>query len=288
MSDPQPGSRARPIAPPPPVPAITSTANPRVKAVVRLRDRRERETTGLTIVDGIRELSRAVDADVEVVEAFIADALVRTDDSRALRDRLLARDLVTTVSAAVLERLAFGDRTDGIVGVVRMPHPTLDTIVLPTPPTAAALVAVIEGVEKPGNLGAILRSADGAGLDAVVVADARTDIGNPNVIRASLGTVFSRPVVAASAAETVAWLAAHGLAVVAARVDGAAAYASVDLTRPVAIVLGSEARGLSDAWSVTPVEAVRLPMLGQADSLNLSAAAAILFYEAVRQRRAGG
>ena len=280
MSDPGPTT--------PPPAAITSTANPRIKEVVRLRERREREATGLTIVDGTREVSRALDAGVEVVEAFVADALVRTDDSRALRDRLAAEAAsVTEVSPAVLERLAFGDRTDGIVAVVRMPRPTLAEIGLPVPPRAA-LIAVIEGVEKPGNLGAILRSADGAGLDAVVVADARTDIGNPNVIRASLGTVFARPVVAASTAETLAWLTAGGLSVVVARVDGAMPYTSVDLTRPVAIVLGSEAHGLSDAWSATAVEAVRLPMLGRADSLNLSAAAAVLFYEAVRQRTAAG
>jgi len=281
MSDP------RPTTPPPAAPSITSPSNPRVKAVVRLRDRRERETSGLTIVDGIRELSRALEAGVEVVEAFVADAFVRAGDSQALRDRLEAGGVVTDVSSAAIERLAFGDRTDGIVAVVRMPRPTLEDIVLPARPRAA-LVAVIEGVEKPGNLGAILRSADGAGLDAVVVADARTDVGNPNVIRASLGTVFARPVVAASTAETIAWLSANGVAAVAARVDGDQAYTSVDLTRPVAIVLGSEADGLSDAWSRVEVEAVRLPMLGRADSLNLSAAAAVLFYEAVRQRAVAG
>jgi TrmH family RNA methyltransferase len=282
MSDP------RPALPIPAGPSITSTANLRVKAVVRLRDRRERETTGLTIVDGVRELSRAIDAGIEVVEAFVADALVRTDDSRKVRDRLIAeRAPVTDASPSVLERIAFGDRTDGIVAVVRMPRPTLDDIALPAA-ERAALIAVIEGVEKPGNLGAILRSADGAGLDAVVVADARTDLGNPNVIRASLGTVFARPIVAAPTSEIVAWLTANGLAIVAARVDGAASYTGADLTRPVAIVLGSEAHGLSDAWTATQVEAVRLPMLGQADSLNLSAAAAVLFYEAVRQRALAG
>lgn len=265
-------------------PELTSTANPRVKAVVRLRDRRERDATGLALVDGIREIRRAMDAGVEVVEAFAADSLATSVDATALIARLAAAGhRATQVSEAVLVRIAFGDRTDGIVAVVRTPQRTFADIHLPAPP-AAALIAVVEGVEKPGNLGAILRSADGAGLDAVVAADPRTDLANPNVIRASLGTIFARPVVEATSVETLVWLRASGLTIVAARVDGAIDYATQDLRGPVAIVLGAEADGLSPAWSAPDVIAVRIPMLGVADSLNVSAAAAVLFYEARRQR----
>jgi TrmH family RNA methyltransferase len=221
---------------------------------------------------------------VEVVEAFAAQSLATSAEATALLAALAAAaQLLTLVSEPVLVRIAFGDRTDGIVAVVRMPRPTLADIPFPAPP-ASPFVAVVEGVEKPGNLGAILRSADGAGLDAVVAADPRTDLANPNVIRASLGTIFARPVVETTTADTIAWLRAKGLTIVAARVDGAIDYADQDLRGPVAIVLGAEADGLSAAWRAPDVRAVRLPMLGVADSLNVSATAAVLFYEARRQR----
>ena len=169
-------------------PELTSTANPRVKAVVRLRDRRERDATGLTIVDGVREIGRALDAGVEVVEAFAcrgAGQQPRGDGAPGAPGRPPARPRRRS-PAPVLDRIAFGDRSDGIVAIVRMPRPALADIHFPAPP-ATPLIVVVEGVEKPGNLGAILRSADGAGVDAVVVADPRTDLSNPNVIRASLG-----------------------------------------------------------------------------------------------------
>ena len=267
-------------------PELTSTANPRVKAVVRLRDRRERDATGQALVDGVREIGRAMDAGVGIVEVFASASLATTSEARALLARLTAAGHRTTeVSEPVLVRIAFGDRTDGIVVVIRMPRPTLGQVRLPSSP--APFIAVVEGVEKPGNLGAILRSADGAGLDAVVAADPRTDLANPNVIRASLGTIFARPVVAASTVDTLAWLRRSGLTIVAARVDGATDYAAQDLRGPVAIVLGAEAEGLSPAWLAPDIRAVRLPMHGVADSLNVSATAAVLFYEARRQRDAG-
>jgi TrmH family RNA methyltransferase len=151
---------------------------------------------------------------------------------------------------------------------------------------ATPLVVVTEDVEKPGNVGAILRSADAVGADAVITAGG-TDLFNPNVIRASVGTVFSVPVASAPAAEVAAWLRDRGIRIVASRVDAAALHVEADLTGPLAIVMGSEASGLSDAWRGPDVEGIRLPMLGAADSLNVSAAAAVLLYEAWRQRRAG-
>jgi TrmH family RNA methyltransferase len=140
-------------------------------------------------------------------------------------------------------------------------------------------------VEKPGNVGAVLRSADGAGVSALVVADGRTDLYNPNAIRASLGTIFTLPIAAASAEETLDWLRAQGLVLYAARVDGSIPYTQVDYRLPAAVVLGSEAEGLSGIWHGDNTQAIRLPMLGRADSLNVSAAAAVLFYEALRQRQ---
>ena len=144
----------------------------------------------------------------------------------------------------------------------------------------------MERVEKPGNLGALLRSADGAGVDAVIAADPVSDIWNPNAIRASLGTIFSTPVAACSSSEALAFLRAHEVTVLAARVEGGVDYDAVDMSGPVALVVGAETTGLSAAWSGEGVTPVRIPMLGLADSLNVSASAAVLFYEARRQRRA--
>jgi TrmH family RNA methyltransferase len=263
-------------------PAITSLTNPRVKAAVRLRDRREREMTGLTIVDGAREILRALDAGVRVETAFLAPDLVRTADAIAVADRIGRRETTLEVSPDVLAKVAFGDRSDGVVAIVEVPRPALDDVPLAEDP----LVVVVEGVEKPGNLGAILRSADGAGVDAVVVADPLTDAFNPNAIRASLGTIFALPVVTASSVDTLAWLGARGIRPVATIVEASVPYTAADLRGPLAVVLGSEAEGLSEIWRSAGVTAIAIPMAGIADSLNVSVAAAVVLFEAVRQRSA--
>ncbi|HEU4921205.1 MAG TPA: TrmH family RNA methyltransferase [Candidatus Limnocylindrales bacterium] len=265
---------------PPPAP-ITSLANPRVKAAVRLRERHVREATGLTLVDGARELLHALDAGVAVEEAFVCRDLVRTADAEAALGRLeSAAARIAEVSPAVLGKVAFGNRSDGLVAVVRPPERGLSDLALPTVP----LVVVVQAVEKPGNLGAILRTADGAGVDALVAADPLTDLFNPNAIRASLGAIFRLPVAAATSDATLGWLADRSIRPIAARVDGPAVYTDIDLRGPIAIVLGSEATGLSSAWDDPRVTPVRIPMHGTADSLNVSVAAAVLLYEAVRQR----
>ena len=186
------------------------------------------------------------------------------------------------MSERAFARLAYGDRADGVVLVVRSPRARLDDIELPPEP----LVVVTEDVEKPGNVGAILRSADAVGADAVIAVGG-TDLFNPNVIRASVGTIFSMTVASASAVDAAGWLRMRGIRILASRVDADRLHVEADLRGPVAIVLGSEATGLSDAWRAPGVEAVRLPMTGVADSLNVSAAAAVLLYEAWRQRHAG-
>jgi TrmH family RNA methyltransferase len=260
---------------------ITSTANPRIKSAVGLRERRDREERGLALVDGAREIGRAIAAGIEIVELYVASEVATSSEARtALAAARAAQVEITTVSPAVLARLAFGDRSDGLVATIRTPSMSLDRLTLPPLP----LVAVAEAIEKPGNLGAILRSADGAGVDALIAADPRTDLFNPNAIRASLGTIFSVPVAEATSAETIGWLTARGISIVVARVEGSVSYDQVDYRGPVAIVLGSEADGLAAAWDGPGSQAVHLPMLGIADSLNVSAAAAILFYEARRQR----
>ena len=257
---------------------IESPSNPRIKAAVALRERRDRQATGLTIVDGAREAVRALESGIALETAFVCPPLVTSEDARRAVD--LAGERTIEVGQRVFEKLAYGDRSDGIVLVVRPRVRALGDLELPPDP----LVVVTEDVEKPGNVGAILRSADAVGASAVIAAGG-TDLFNPNVIRASVGTVFSVPVVAAPVAEVAAWLLDRGLRTVATRVDAPDLHADADLRGPLALVLGSEAEGLSPAWSGAEIEAVRLPMEGTADSLNVSAAAAILLYEAWRQRR---
>jgi TrmH family RNA methyltransferase len=267
--------------PSPAPPILTSLANPRIKAAATLRDRRERDRTGLTLVDGAREIRRAVDSGADLVEVFVCEPQLAGPDARAALDGLRGRDVaIQATSETVFAKLAFGERSEGLVAIVRIPSLELDGLALRADP----LVAVVEGVEKPGNLGAILRSADGAAVDAVVAASPRTDLFNPNAIRASAGTIFSVPLAAAATSDVLDWLRDRGLRIVAARVEAAERYTDVDLTGPLALVVGAEADGLGDAWSAADIVAVHLPMLGVADSLNVSVSAAVLFYEARRQR----
>jgi TrmH family RNA methyltransferase len=260
---------------------ITSVANPRLKAAVRLRGRQERDRQGLTLIDGVRETLRALQSDATIREAFVANEFCQDRECRDVLDGLREAGVpVSELGRDAFEKLAYGDRIDGLVAVAETPRYHLTELRLPSEP----LIAVIEGVEKPGNLGAILRTADGAGLDAVIVADSATDLFNPNIIRASIGTVFAVPVSVASSGDVLAWLQERAIAIIAARVDASVDYTDADYSGAVAIALGSEARGLSDAWGELARASVRVPMLGVADSLNVSATAAVLFYEALRQR----
>jgi TrmH family RNA methyltransferase len=260
---------------------IASPSNERIKAAVRLRDRAERDRKGLTIVDGVREIDRALDAGARIEAAYVSEPLLSLAGLE-LVDRLRGLGVSTiTTSEAAFRKVAFGDRIEGVVAVIRQPPHDLADLALPDDP----LVVVLERVEKPGNLGAVLRSADGAGADALIAADPITDLFNPNAIRASIGTVFSVPIAAAGSDEARRFLAEREIRRVAARPDATTNYTAVDLTGSVAILLGSEATGLTDAWVGPDVVAVRLPMAGVADSLNVSIAAAVLLYEARRQRQ---
>ncbi len=260
---------------------LASPSNPRIKSIARLRDRRERESTGLTLVDGAREARRALDAGVDVVEAFVCEPLLAGEDARAVLDALRGRQVpITATTEQAFAKIAFGDRAEGVLVVVRAPTRSLDDLTFAEEP----LLIVVEGVEKPGNIGAILRSADGAGADAVIAASPRTDLANPNVIRASAGTIFAVPTAAAATSDVIDWLRQRRIRSIAARVDAEQPYTQADLTGRLAIVLGTETQGLTDTWRAADVEAVRLPMHGVADSLNVSVAAAVLLYEARRQR----
>lgn len=262
--------------------SISSAQNPRFRAALSLREARERRRQGRILIDGSREIMRALDAGVTPVEAWIDP---QRSGAWELTERVRsAGGSVVEGSADLMARLRYGDRGQGIVLVADARTRILDELDLPDVP----LVCILEGLEKPGNVGAILRSADASGVDALVLTDPCTDLFNPNTIRASTGTVFTMPVAVASSGEVLEWLRARGVRIVAARLDASVAHTDVDLSGGVAIALGSEARGLSDAWAELSDVSVRIPMLGVADSLNVSTTAAVLFYEVLRQRRAQG
>lgn len=266
-------------------PTLGSIHNPRVRDALGLREARERRRRGLMLVDGAREIGRAFAAGIEPVEVFVADDLVEAAGPQAADAMAAIRDAgtqVVQVTSELMGRMAFGDRADGLLLVARVPDVSLDTLDRRAP--AEPLLLVLESVEKPGNLGAVLRTADGAGVDGVMVADPRADPWNPNTIRASMGTVFRVPLAVTDTPSARAWLSGRGIRLVAAVVGAPTSYADANLRGPLAIVLGSEADGLSDAWRAGDVTAVGIPMLGIADSLNVSVTAAVLAYEARRQR----
>jgi len=263
-------------------PRITSRQNPRIKEAVKLRSARQRAKQRRMIIDGVREINRALDAGIHMVEAFVCPDLCDSPQAKEVEVRLdQASTNVAQVTADVFAKLAFGERADGIVAIARTPSRSIAELQLPSHP----VIAVLEGLEKPGNVGAIIRTADGAGIDAVIVADPQTDLFNPNTIRASVGTVFSDRVREASIEETMEVIRKWQMPIVATRPDAERLYTEIDFHQGAAIVLGTEASGLSDVWQHEGTFGVRLPMRGIADSLNVSATAAVLFYEAQRQRR---
>ncbi len=268
------------------LPPITSLQNPRIKQAIKLRDRHGRDDQQRIIIDGRREIERALAAGVQLTELFIeADVLPPDLERKLVRATRDCNGDVLDVSPAVMQKLAFGERHEGIVATAKTPHSNFTTFAkLLAKSSTPPLLAIVEGLEKPGNLGAILRTADAAGVSGLIVCAGKTDLYNPNAIRASLGAIFTVPIAAASRADTIAFLRQHLLKIFAARIDGAVDYTAVDYRSPCAIVLGSEAEGLTRDWHATDVQAIRLPMRGKVDSLNVSVTAAVLFYEALRQR----
>ncbi len=260
---------------------ITSLQNQRIKDVAKLRDRRQRQQQRRMVIDGARELHRAIVAGLPLLEVFVCPELCHSREAQAVLAQLTTLDAtVTEVTAAVFQKLAFGDRAEGVLGVAHPPVRQLSDF----QPPVDALLAVVEGAEKPGNIGAIVRSAAAAGVAGLIVVDGETDLFNPNAIRASLGAIFHLPVFETTATAALAWLRQHGIQPFAARVDADLPYYQADFRGPTALILGSEAYGLSARWQAADIRGIHLPMHGQVDSLNLSATAAVLFYEALRQR----
>jgi TrmH family RNA methyltransferase len=260
---------------------ISSGQNPRFKQALKLRQRRARDKQQRILIDGQREIEMALSAGVQVQEVFVDAKWLHEPPLELWLGRCIAAGAsVLTLPTTLLAKLGYGDRHDQCVATARLTTGRLSELRLPVRP----LVAVLEGVEKPGNVGAVVRSADAAGVDAVIVANGRTDVFNPNAIRASRGTLFTTPVCVAAVDEVVEWLEGLRLQVCVARVDATLSYEQCDLRQGTVIVLGSEAKGVSGVWRAERYRAIKLPMAGHADSLNVAVTAAILFYEARRQR----
>lgn len=262
--------------------AITSKQNPRIKELVKLRDRRARDKAGVFLIEGYREIVRAVEKNIEITEFYYSPDWFLGENEPALIEKIKARGTqVFEVSKDVFTKFTYRDRPDGLLAVAKQWHKRLDDLKLSDRP----FMLVVEAIEKPGNLGTVLRSADGAGVDAVIVCDQVTDIFNPNVVRSSTGVLFSVPLVVSDSKTVLDWLKSKGVKVVATTPDTDQIYTKVDLTGPIAIVMGSEQYGLTDFWLKNCDIPVRIPMHGQADSLNVAMATGLVVYEAERQRQ---
>jgi TrmH family RNA methyltransferase len=263
---------------------ITSIHNPRIKAAVGLRKKRERDRLRRILIEGTREIGCALESGLRIHETFCRSDTPEGAEEQSLRERLEASDVkLTEVSGTVFEKLAYRESSSCFIAVADKGTHALEDLPVPADP----LYLVVEAVEKPGNLGAMLRSADAAGITGLICCDLAVDLYNPNVIRSSLGALFTVAIAVAEGVATAEWLRRREIAVVTSTPQAPTLYTETDLRGAVAIVVGSEERGVSDRWLEVADRTARIPMRGKADSLNVSAAAAVLLYEALRQRTVG-
>ena len=264
---------------------ITSLQNPRIKQAVKLRDKRERDQTQTFLIEGYRELSRAVQGGVPLEALFYSPSHFLGSNENALIEEIHSHGVeILEVSQNVFEKLSYRDRPDGLLAISTQTHLTLTDLDYKLKKDHSPFFLIAESIEKPGNLGSILRSSDAAGVDALLVCDRCTDIYNPNVVRASVGTLFTVPVLETSSDETITWLKNHKVNIVATSPDATSTFTQTDLSGPIAIAVGTEQLGLSQKWMEAADLIVSIPMNGVADSLNVAAATTLLLYEVLRQR----
>lgn len=258
-------------------PTITSPQNPKIRHVIALEKPRERRKQGLFVVEGVKETLLAIRAGYRISNVFFCEDLITQNDVEAMG---LPAKVLIPVSREVFDKIAVRENSGGVVAVAEQKGHHLGDIRLRANP----LVLVLESVEKPGNLGAILRTADAANLDAVIICDPQTDFYNPNVIRSSIGCVFTVPVAAATSAEAIAWLKTNHINIYCTWLQASKPYHHMDYTLPSAIVMGTESTGLSGIWVSAATSNIIIPMQGSIDSMNVSTAAAVVVFEAKRQR----
>lgn len=259
---------------------ITSAQNPEVKARAKLKERRRRSRENKFLIEGARELSRALEAEVKLEALYLCPELLGDAGRNVIQEAETRGVPLTELSETAFHALSMRENPDGVVGVALKQEKRLADLSLPED----ALVVVCEGVEKPGNVGALLRTADGVGVHALFMTGGGTDLENPNVVRSSMGSVFSRPVLAANGDELLAWLRQENFTLVAATPHTDRLYWEGDYRGRTALLLGAEDKGLSAAWLEAADVQVKIPMRGLADSLNVATAGALLLYEALRQR----
>jgi RNA methyltransferase, TrmH family len=269
------------------LPDLNSLQNSRVKQLVKLRDRSEREKTGLFLIEGYRELLRAVDQGYPLKELFICPSFFLGSNEQALIEKIKrSGTAVFSCSESVFQKISYRDRPDGLLGLAPQRHLSLlDFDQMLKTRTSSPFLVIAESIEKPGNLGTILRSSDAVGLDGLIVCDRCTDIYNPNVVRASVGTLFTRPIVEAKGKEVLQWLKSQKIRVVAATPSAQLEFTKADFSGPIALAVGTEQLGLSPLWMDNADIQVKIPMCGIADSLNVAMATTLLLYEVLRQRQ---
>jgi TrmH family RNA methyltransferase len=259
---------------------ITSPQNPRIKKLLELQEKsRARRDDQLFVIEGPREILLALAGGYEIESLYFCPQLITTDEAKQVVKRAGNAEQIE-LSLPVFEKVAYRKTTGGLLAVAVMKRHGLRDLQLSRNP----LVLVCEGVEKPGNLGALLRTADAARLDALIVCDPKADFYNPNVIRSSIGCVFTQPLAAATSQEAIDWLRQHQISIYATALTASVRYDKVDLKQPAALVMGTEASGLTDVWLKASDRNIIIPMRGVIDSMNVSAAAAVVVFEAARQR----
>lgn len=261
--------------------SVTSPHNPKIKDLLALQEKsRERRERGVFVVEGVRELEHCINAGFEIDTVFYCPSILGQSSFFAMDRPELSSAKLIELPEALYSKVAYRGGTEGIIAEVKWKDRSLRGLELGDNP----LIAVLESVEKPGNLGAVLRSADAAGADAVIVCDPLTDLYNPNLIRASIGAVFTVPVVCCNSEDAIKWLKNNNIQILTAQLQDSGWYYDLDMKAGTAIVIGTESTGLSDRWRQAADAHVKIPMLGRLDSLNASVSAAILLFEAVRQR----
>ncbi|MGI9515774.1 MAG: TrmH family RNA methyltransferase [Pirellulaceae bacterium] len=261
---------------------ITSADNPRLKAAVRLKTSRGRKTQQRIIIFGLRELQHALASGIEPLEVFLSSEILAADEIEELLQATGANTQFLDLPTALMSKLQYGERQDGVVAIAQRPELKLDRLQVPN----NGLVVILEAIEKPGNIGAVIRSMDGAGADALVLADPQCDVLHPNCIRASLGAAFRIPIATGSTEQVINWCRQQELEMFATSDAASTSYTDADLTGKIAIALGNESHGLSAAWNLDDVRHLAIPMSGISDSLNISVAAGVILFEARRQRSA--
>lgn len=265
---------------------IESLQNPKIKQLIKLRDRRDRDKLNLFLIEGYRELLRALESAYKISALFVCPKLFLGSNESTLIDKAKSQGAtIYFCTEQVFRKISYRDRPDGILAIAPQAKKGLTELEKLLSNKPSPLLVIAEAIEKPGNLGTILRSSDAVKVDALIVCDKCTDIFNPNVVRASVGTLFTVPVIEATTEEMIPWLKEKGIKIVAATPSATQEYTEINMKEAVAIAVGTEQLGLSQAWLKNADLSVKIPMLGKADSLNVAMATTILMYEAIRQRR---